>query len=433
MTVFVLIAAAILFIYLLVLEIEFHGYIGQSAGTREAQIAFPAKKYFRQERCSRWLHVLTFLLAAIVVFLTLMGWLLPLCALVVVLPLSVCVYRILFRCNFHTLSDLFVMMAVVLLYVGVLTLGDSTAGLFQTGLREERLAAMISSVSPLISGGVVLTIVLKLIEESGKSWLANSARTNANVASGTQKRFSQVRQIILSNRRHGFFVSLFLVVAMSVAEIIYSLISSQSDRVTSTGTASLAKIICSLISGQSDRMASSGAASVHLPLLADIGLLSILFCVIGFVLSAYMSEEALLKAERAYLGYTAAKLVRRFDKEKTHRDGGRCPCIKRLSYWWNDKGTQKTTYLWDDFRQVFFHFCYSAKDIVSNKEYEFCATRIVADVLERRGTKWQLHIDQSTPDSEQKEAPTQMERMCPTWDAAELFALHRMTCENFFV
>ncbi|MBQ6273404.1 MAG: hypothetical protein IJK63_04200 [Oscillospiraceae bacterium] len=368
-------------------EAFFHVFFIQS------EHKFTISKFFwGQERLCNIFRYIYIFFAILVIILYLYFHLLIFPALLSVLPLFLCVYQLLFRFNFHSVSDIFIAISTILIYTCSFTILDEPDKLFNQ-LDGTSYAIIVSSISPYISSGILIGIILKILEEAGKSWISHSARISAGVESGKQTRFQQSRQIILSNRHHGFTRVAIFIILLVIVEIVYFVIEENGK-------------------------------TPGFPFRAYVVLLSALLSTLGLVLSAYMTDEALLNAELAYIDLKSSQLCKplsdklyssrqtHYNKILTRQNCSRdqlnsidesiksfglnykqslfgwfiisyyktCSLIfsklydlscfhsklysKLLSF--HNKPAQNNTFLWEDFCQTFFHICYSTKDIASN-------------------------------------------------------------------
>ena len=475
----------------------------------------PSLGYWRQEKAGQLLALLVLALACVCVLLTWCQLSDPTVALLMGIPLGFSVYRTLYRSNYHKVSGSLVTVAAGLLYGSSLLIRDRGARLFIFNISGDDLVVELSALSPLVSKGIVITVLFKVAEEVGKTWVARSPRHGGNGDISQQRRFLQTRQAVLTNKRWGFVLITVLCILLSLSEIAWAIADAQhaapadaaaqntylvrqeesapptspdpaspdpvksealaaslliadpvgysqadaepamynADLSVDTAAISVSEPTAVLTgsaeptgsaesstddSGDGEAEQNSASVSSHLPLMAYIGMLSLALCILGLVLSAYMPEENLDKAELDYLAFYPATLARPDIWDKTEFPWR---CVFRLlrswhSLWYNRKTkagpavpwlyplpkstdavtNRKTAALradWADYFQVYFHLLYSSKDLVSHHEFEAVARSLLQDFFEYQTQ----HLEKG---------------FCMTRGAMFIQDIHRAITENFF-
>lgn len=189
----------------------------------------PSLGYWRQEKAGQLLALLVLAIACVCVLLTWCQMSGPTFALIVGIPLSFSVYRTLYRSNYHRISGSLVTAAAVLLYGSSLLIRDRGAQLFIFDISGDDLAAELSAVSPLIGKGIIITVLLKVAEEVGKSWVTKSPRFGGNGDVSQQRRFLQTRQAVLTKKRRHFLLITVLCMLLSMGEIGWAVVDAQPE------------------------------------------------------------------------------------------------------------------------------------------------------------------------------------------------------------
>lgn len=389
-----------------------------------------AKKYWAQERISRFLHVGVITLSIICSILCYFKLLDPRAAAAMVFPLALSIYRVFYRFSFRDLSAMLFAVSATFLYVNSLMISDRGCNVLNLGIDGHLLAEHIRSLSIFASSGLVGVSVLKWLEEIRKTLLSKSLNSNTDDGSSKYQRLQQARRAILNNRSRGFAIIVFTFFTLSLLEVAWAIVdfqaiigaSTQGDidnqtavidqldnegvpvadtalsfdiysQTTDVPLADVANTTQSIANPQStpdadvqtttsppqslDNNPNSAVqengtdGNAVIPLMAQFGGLSFALCLAGMTLFSYIpdrSDTALMRAELANVGYRSFLLANIGTRKKETTD--------------QTYSSRKTRHIQEDIFQVFFHIVYSHKLLLSSHDSEECASKMLQNVLQ---------------------------------------------------